>query len=231
MAAVLAGAAITVGPAIGAAGSVNATPQNTWSQSTVTVNVGEQVTFHNTGGYHDVVFEDGQLHSPASPSLAAWTASRRFDKAGSYRFYCSVHGGPGGTGMAGVVVVADPSATTTPTPQEPLPTPPVTFSAKPVMGHFCVTKSKTCTRPGIRLRLNLSAADTVKGTLQRRPLKTPRGGTFKAFGSLQLSAKAGRQTVRLPTTASGKKIGVGDYRLTLTALGKKVTTTFFVRPS
>jgi hypothetical protein len=76
-----------------------------FTPSTVTVFQGETVTWNNAGGTHNVKFDDGSFTQPASPSSAAWTVSRTFPTPGSYRYYCQVHGGPGGVGMSGIVNV------------------------------------------------------------------------------------------------------------------------------
>jgi plastocyanin len=78
---------------------------NTFTPSTVTVFQGETVTWNNGGGFHNVKFDDGSFTQPPSPSTAAWKVSRTFDTPGSFRYYCQVHGGPGGVGMSGIVNV------------------------------------------------------------------------------------------------------------------------------
>jgi PKD repeat protein len=62
-------------------------------------------TYGSGGGLHNVVFEDDAFTEPALPALATWTRTRTFATAGTYRYYCATHGGPGGVGMAGVVHV------------------------------------------------------------------------------------------------------------------------------
>lgn len=65
----------------------------------------ESVTFVNDGGTHNVKFEDEQFTSPAMPSPPeSWpspAAKRTFPQAGTYRFYCQMHGGPGRLGDVG----------------------------------------------------------------------------------------------------------------------------------
>jgi plastocyanin len=78
---------------------------NVFTPATVTVNRGGTVTWNNAGGLHNVHFDDDSFIQPATPSSSAWTASRTFNTAGSFRYYCEVHGGPGGVGMSGTVVV------------------------------------------------------------------------------------------------------------------------------
>ena len=99
---------VSAGPAVAANQTVSATPSNTFTPKDVTVNPGEKVTWNNTGGIHNVHFEDGQFDMPASPSSTAWSVERTFATAGFYRYYCELHGGPGGAGMSGTVTVNAP---------------------------------------------------------------------------------------------------------------------------
>jgi plastocyanin len=92
-------------PAVAANQTVSATSSLQFTPKNVEVNVGDTVTWNNTGGLHNVHFDDGSYIMPPSPSTAAWSVSRTFSGAGSFRYYCEVHGGPGGTGMSGTVTV------------------------------------------------------------------------------------------------------------------------------
>jgi plastocyanin len=78
---------------------------NTFSPATVTINQGGTVTWHNVSGLHNVHFDDNSFVMPASPSSSTWTVSRTFNTTGTFRYYCEIHGGPGGVGMSGTVVV------------------------------------------------------------------------------------------------------------------------------
>jgi len=91
--------------ALAANTTVTLDSSNTFTPATVTVFQGETVTWNNTGGFHNVKFDDGSYTQPASPASAPWTVARTFTTAGSFRYYCQVHGGPGGTGMSGIVNV------------------------------------------------------------------------------------------------------------------------------
>src|SRR3954454_2802170 len=95
-------------PALAANQTVNATSSSTFTPKDVTVNQGESVTWNNTGGLHNVHFDDNSYIMPASPSTAAWSVSRAFNTPGTFRYYCQVHGGPNGTGMSGTVTVNGP---------------------------------------------------------------------------------------------------------------------------
>jgi plastocyanin len=103
--ALLAGFALTVSPALAVNQTVTANPTNTFSPSTVTITQGEMVTWNNSGGLHNVHFDDNSYIQPASPSGAAWSVSRTFNNAGSFKYYCEIHGGPGGVNMSGTVNV------------------------------------------------------------------------------------------------------------------------------
>jgi plastocyanin len=77
-----------------------------FSPSTIVITEGGTVRFTDPAGGspHDVTWDDGSPGS-GSPSSAGWTYERTFPAAGTYAFYCSVHGAPGGIGMAGAVIV------------------------------------------------------------------------------------------------------------------------------
>jgi plastocyanin len=70
----------------------------------VTINVGDTVMWTNAGGTHDVHADDNSFSS-GQPSGTAWTFSHTFNSAGTFPYYCTVHGGPGGLFMSGTVVV------------------------------------------------------------------------------------------------------------------------------
>jgi len=85
-----------------------------YSPSTVTIQVGDSVTWVNQGGGHNVVADNGSFRCAngcdgaggnGNVSSSAWTATRTFTQAGTFGYFCEAHGGPGGSGMAGTVVV------------------------------------------------------------------------------------------------------------------------------
>ncbi|HMM55998.1 MAG: hypothetical protein DYH18_03360 [Xanthomonadales bacterium PRO7] len=76
----------------------------------VSINVGDTVTWVNGGGNHNVVADDNSYVSGA-PSTDKWSFSHTFTAAGTSRFFCAEHGGPGGVGMAGIVQVNSVSTT------------------------------------------------------------------------------------------------------------------------
>lgn len=232
-------AAVAV-PAIGADQTVHAvgarmdeygTLPDLFSPSSVTVAPGESVTWVNDGGTHNVKFEDGQFEAPADPAPpAAWPATspkRTFPQAGTYRFYCELHGAPGGTGMSGVVRVGSqstPPPTGTPGPGPgPGPGSPGVPSADAKIESLsllarraCTRRGRRCRRPGVRLRINLSKPARVTGTLKRRAL-TGRGRA-RGYGNLDFGTiSAERQVLRFTRTRSRRRLSPGRYTLTIRA--------------
>lgn len=88
----------------------------------ITVDAGGSVTWTQTGSLpHTVTADDGSFDSHPDCSggencmAAGDTFAQTFDTPGTYPYYCRIHGGPGGVGMSGVVVVTAAGETATPT--------------------------------------------------------------------------------------------------------------------
>ena len=80
-----------------------------FSPSSLTINKGDTVTFTNASGSHNAV-SDTDLFSSGAIRSGGWTyTTPAFNNAGSFRYYCEAHGGPGGVGMAGMITVQDNS--------------------------------------------------------------------------------------------------------------------------
>lgn len=101
-----------------AAGAVGAAPASASNQTVflhpneyvflperVAIEPGESVVWNNPGSEepHNVRFEHETDRQ--EPATAFVTQPRIFPTAGDYRYYCEVHGGPGGSGMHGWVYV------------------------------------------------------------------------------------------------------------------------------
>lgn len=74
----------------------------------VIINVGQSVTWVWPEGTldHNVVPEDGNNPLPSGPAVdGPTTYSFTFQQAGSFRYFCRTHGGPGGSGQSGRVIV------------------------------------------------------------------------------------------------------------------------------
>jgi plastocyanin len=201
----------------------------------VRVSVGNTVTFANSEGLHNFSFADGQEY-PADPEPpgSAWDGrSRTFTQAGTYAYRCEAHAAA--YDMRGVITVVDGGGDTDPAPTPtptPMPGPPPTpqpgggpggdgstaveiRTLRPAGTTFCIRRSRTCRRPGVRLRIDLSRAATVTGTLRRRP---PRGARrARRFGRVSLgTVAAGARTLRFSRTAGGRRLTPGRYTLALT---------------
>lgn len=214
---IAAAAGTAVVPALASDPRVEATIDNKFAPATVTVRPGEQVTFHDgvTGGYHNVHFADGPGNAP---HFGPWTYSRRFAKPGRYPFVCDIHVS---SGMRGEVVVLEPDGSVPPPAAPPGSQPPPSgaarqpaaapgFSIHATRARFC---ARGCPRPGVVLRVTLSAPATVAGRLERRS----RTGVWRRDGRVRFGAPAGRHTVTIRVREDGRRIGLGRYRLTLRA--------------
>lgn len=88
-------------PPVGDGKTVNATPSETFTPATLTVNAGDAVTFAFGGLAHNVFF-DAAPGAPANIPGAIANASiqRTFATAGTYNYACTIH-----PSMRGTVVV------------------------------------------------------------------------------------------------------------------------------
>lgn len=74
-----------------------------FSPQTLTVHTGSTVTWVNGTILHTVTADDGSFDSGYLGSGATFDVT--FDTPGTYAYYCVPHGGPGGVGMAGTILV------------------------------------------------------------------------------------------------------------------------------
>lgn len=98
------GVALAAAPA--QAATVNVTASGfTFAPTTVTIRPSDTVVWNNTNGLHNVHFDDNSYVQPPTVQNSPWQVQRTFGAAGLFRYYCEIHGGPGGSGMAGIVKV------------------------------------------------------------------------------------------------------------------------------
>src|SRR5207245_3265530 len=84
---------------------------NVYSPKELHIKPGEMVTLINNGqASHTVTADDNSFDSGLFGPGAQY--SHKFMNPGRYSYYCTLHGGPGGSGMAGVIIV-DPSSSNT----------------------------------------------------------------------------------------------------------------------
>ncbi|MEP7286123.1 MAG: cupredoxin domain-containing protein [Chloroflexota bacterium] len=107
----------------------------------ITVHVGDSVTWNNTGTKkHTATADDGSFDTAVVAPNAA-SQPIKFDKPGTYAYYCQFHGGPGGVDMAGTITVAAdagaPAATQAPAaaPAAAAPVGTVAFADKAKNAH------------------------------------------------------------------------------------------------
>jgi plastocyanin len=127
-------------PASGAATVGVAIEDSQFVPPTVTVTVGDTVTWTDNGiSPHSVTADDGTFDSsPGCPGTClanGETFSHAFATPGTFAYHCRIHGASGGIGMSGVVIVQAPATTTTtaaPTTTAGVPTtPPTTIATTP----------------------------------------------------------------------------------------------------
>ena len=81
--------------------TVNATPSETFTPATLTVNAGDAVTFAFGGVAHNVFFDAAQGAPANIPgAIANSSIQRTFATAGTYNYACTIH-----PSMRGTVVV------------------------------------------------------------------------------------------------------------------------------
>src|SRR3954454_6263061 len=133
--------------------TVYATSDNEFFHDDITVVPGTTVNWENHGLFHNVKFEDGKFEQPKNPQATPWRVWRRFDKPGIYRYYCEMHGGPGGKGMSGVIRVAVGAA------------PRLTkLTVRP--RKVCRRKTRKCRRAKAVIRFRLSEPARVSGFVE-----------------------------------------------------------------
>lgn len=93
-----------------------------FNPATITVNVGDTITWKNgDSAEHTATADDGTFDT--GDVEAGKEASVTLTKAGTFPYYCKYHGGPGGKGMSGTVVVQAAAAQPQPTAAQPATAP------------------------------------------------------------------------------------------------------------
>ena len=88
---------------------------NVFDPKAITVNVGDTVTWMDKGqNEHTVTADNGSFDSGDLKVGEKTSFSFTFTKAGTFAYHCKYHGGAGGVGMSGTVMVQAASAARTP---------------------------------------------------------------------------------------------------------------------
>jgi plastocyanin len=171
--------------------TVDATANDVFSPAKIAVKPGETVTFTNSGGEHNVVWNDGK--EPSEPSADAVDASqwppvgqvaRTFASSGKYRYYCIAHGDKNvDFGMVGYVYVNTVAQI-----------PPALTGLK-----------ASATRTKVTLKFRSSRAGKAKATFFRKS-----GSRFVRSGSSSFAARSGltTKTVTRAFTKGGWRVDV-----------------------
>jgi plastocyanin len=128
-----------------------------WTPDTVTIQVGDSVTWDNEQGFHNVLLGDSRLNQPGFPEDSSWNPppQRTFNDPGSYTFMCEVH-----PGMTGTVVVQGSGPTPTPTPTA-TPTVGVPTPGGGAPDNAAPTLSGVTVASGVRVGLTVGERATV----------------------------------------------------------------------
>jgi plastocyanin len=105
---------------------------NSFSPQQITINVGEAVTFVNKGGFHNVVADDGSYRcargcdgdgkgGSGNASSSSWVVTVTFNSAGSFGYFCEIHGMPGVDMFGTIVVQGAPPPPPPPASADPIP--------------------------------------------------------------------------------------------------------------
>jgi plastocyanin len=86
---------------------------NTFTPAEITVGIGTSVTWTHGGKRpHTVTADDGSFNSGTMQNGATFTQT--FDKAGTFQYFCELHGAAGKQGMAAVITVGDGATSSQP---------------------------------------------------------------------------------------------------------------------
>ncbi|WP_165371530.1 plastocyanin/azurin family copper-binding protein [Pseudolysobacter antarcticus] len=95
-----------------------------FTPASLTIAAGDTVTFTNAGGFHNVVADDGSFRcadnctgTGGNANSSAWSSQVVYNTAGTFGYYCEIHGGPGAGMHGSITVEAAP-----PPPPPPAPT-------------------------------------------------------------------------------------------------------------
>jgi plastocyanin len=215
LAALLTGLGLAVLPAKAADQSVSVS-SDVFTPASVTVNQGDTVTWTNTGGRHNVHFEDGFV-DPDPASTSGWTTQRTFNTVGTFDYYCDVHRDEG---MTGTVTVLASGTAPPPTGGDPTPPPPGGGPApgpdrtKPAVTGFTIKRKRfRVTKAKRPFSFRVSEAASVKIVISRKVKKR-----YRVRGTLtRRGLPAGEHTIAFKGRLAGKKLPPGTYRASITA--------------
>jgi plastocyanin len=189
---------------------VSTSSSNDYSPDTVNVPVGGTACWTNNDPAfpHTATADAGG--NPNSPSLDTGETYRAtFTADATIPYHCAIHPNmtgtvrvgtgtpPGGGGGGGQTVPGADTAA------------PRFSGVRVIPARACAMRSRTCARPGARVRFRLDERARVTGALDRRG-----PGGSRVVRRFSFSARAGPNSVRLPL----RRLRPGHYRLALRAV-------------
>jgi len=183
---ILASASLPVAVAPAASQSVTANDSNVFVPADVTVLQGESVTWSNSGGFHNVHFDDDSFIMPASTDPPPWSVSRTFNTMGKYRYYCEAHGAPNGVGMSGTVTVQAAG----PGPPQPV----AADGVAPVLKLGGRSRQKVVRRRAVFVAVEVDEASTV---VARGTVAVPGGRKVRTKETSRKLAAGEKATLKL----------------------------------
>jgi plastocyanin len=180
---ILASASLPVAVASAASQSVTAS-SNVFTPEGVTVLQGESVTWSNSGGFHNVHFNDESFVEPPNPT-DTWPAivSHTFGTPGTYKYRCDAHVD---LGMTGTVTVLATGTT---------PPPPVAADkVAPGLKLGAQSRQKVVRRRAVSLAVEVDEASTV---VARGAVAVPGGRKVRTKETSRKLAAGEKATLKL----------------------------------
>jgi hypothetical protein len=171
----------------------------TWTPNQLTVSAGTNVTWAWVGT-HEVTSDTGLFTSGGA--VAGGSFNFTFNTPGTYRYYCSLHGGVGGAGMSGIIYVTGgttPTSTSTPpptatrTPTQVVVTPTFTNTTVPSGGPTATNTPVVAVATPVPTDGNATTGPIV----HTYPAPNPNPG----WVSVQLNNKVDKLTLKIYSTS------------------------------
>ena len=168
-----------------------------------TIQTGDSVTWRICEGGHTVTADDGRFDSGNTALTAGQTFTIAFPTAGTFDYYCRIHGSPNGVNMAGtVIVVGAPTVTTGPA---------ATTTTRPATTTTAAPATTTTARPATTTSTTRPTTTTLASTTTApEPTTTEADGDGDAGGALDDDTTTTDRTEDLEEAAAEDDDGGGS---------------------
>jgi plastocyanin len=208
-----------------------AVSSDVFTPKTITIDPGDTVTWNNTGGSHNVRFDDGSFEEPASPDNSSWTRQRTFNTPGTFSYFCEQHVD---VGMTGTVTVREPGGGPAPPgggnpggngPGGGGPPGPGGDRKAPAVSRFALTRKRFRVAPrtrrarsaGTAFTFSLSEPARVRIAISRAVRRHGRTRYLAAGALPRRSLKGGANRVSFSGRIGRRALAPGAYRATISA--------------